>query len=539
MMSPFMILLPGHNTWNCPTMALTSSYLSLVLASTCVVFFWFLESSSCHQQITYKQPNFIVILADDMGWGDLGANMAPERSHTPNLDRLASEGLRLVDFHAAASTCSPSRASLLTGRLGIRNGVTHNFAATSVGGLPINETTLAETLRQYGYITGLIGKWHLGHHGSFHPNHRGFDYYFGIPYSNDMGCTDCPGYNHPPCPPCPQHATAPHRPPGGCDTKLALPLMENSAILEQPVNLSRLPERYSEQALTFIREAKSRGRPFFLYVALAHMHVPLSSAHIGPEHDPYRASLREMDRLVGRIWANADGDTLIWFSGDNGPWAEKCHLAGSVGPFLGRWQSGQGGSAAKQTTWEGGHRVPGVVHWPHHIPPNSTSSALLSLLDVFPTLVSLARGTLPAARRFDGMDVSEILRGGSLVTQRIMYHPNSGAGGRIGDIEAVRLGHYKAFYTTGGALACDGSTGLPQHHYPPLLFDLHADPEEGVPVSRGSEEYKRLLPLISQAMADLYESVRTDNISRADYSQDPSAAPCCRPDLAACRCGPH
>ncbi|XP_008939679.1 PREDICTED: arylsulfatase G [Merops nubicus] len=204
----------------------------------------------------YGQPNFIVVLADDVGWGDLGANWA-ETKETPHLDELAAEGTRFVDFHAAASTCSPSRASLLTGRLGARNGVTHNFAVTSVGGLPLNETTLAEVLREAGYSTGAIGKWHLGHHGHHHPSFRGFDYYLGIPYSHDMGCTDTPGYNLPPCPPCPRHGPA-ARPAArkDCYTEVALPLFENVTIIQQPVNLSSLAERYVEAATRFIRGAR-------------------------------------------------------------------------------------------------------------------------------------------------------------------------------------------------------------------------------------------------------------------------------------------
>ncbi|XP_073420928.1 arylsulfatase G isoform X2 [Dendrobates tinctorius] len=490
-------------------MATTTLLPSYVMAAFCIGFIWFLESSACQQQSNDKKPNFIIILADDMGWGDLGANLAAGQSHTPNLDKLALEGLRLTDFHSAASTCSPSRASLLTGRLGLRNGVTHNFATTSVGGLPINETTLAEALKPCGYMTGLVGKWHLGHHGSFHPNRRGFDYYYGIPYSNDMGCTDSPGYDLPACEPCPQRAGSPHRPDGGCSTKLALPLMENAAILEQPLNLSSLSTRYSYQAVTFLMNARRAGRPFFLYVALAHMHVPLSPARVSPDRGPYEESLREMDQLVGNIRACSDGNTLVWFTG---------------------------GSSAKQTTWEGGHRVPALVYWPGHIPPNRTSSALLSTLDIFPTLVTLAQGALPANRRFDGKDVSEILLGATQDTQRILYHPNSGAAGRIGDIEAIRLGNYKAFYTTGGALACDGSIGPSRLHDPPLLFNLNRDPQEMTPVPQGSKEYEELLPLISQAMAALHDDVRTDNVSTADYFQDPSVAPCCNPALAACRC---
>ncbi|XP_014402743.1 PREDICTED: arylsulfatase G isoform X3 [Myotis brandtii] len=329
------------------------------------------------------KPNFVIILADDMGWGDLGANWA-ETKDTANLDQMAAEGMRFVDFHAAASTCSPSRAALLTGRLGLRNGVTHNFAVTSVGGLPLNETTLAEVLKQAGYVTGMIGKWHLGHHSSYHPNFRGFDYYFGIPYSHDMGCTDSPGYNLPPCPACPRGEGPSRSPDRDCYTDVALPLYENLRIVEQPVNLSGLAHRYAEKATQFIQRASASGRPFLLYVGLAHMHVPLTRTQLSADPQgraPYAAGLREMDGLVGQIKDGADrtakGNTFLWFTGDNGPWAQKCELAGSVGPFTGSWQVPRGGSPAKQTTWEGGHRVPALAYWPGRVPGNVTSAALL------------------------------------------------------------------------------------------------------------------------------------------------------------------
>uniref|UniRef100_A0A9L0RVM9 Arylsulfatase G n=1 Tax=Equus caballus TaxID=9796 RepID=A0A9L0RVM9_HORSE len=443
-----------------------------------------------------QKPNFVIILADDMGWGDLGANWA-ETKDTVNLDKMAAEGMRFVDFHAAASTCSPSRASLLTGRLGLRHGVTHNFAVTSVGGLPLNETTLAEVLKQAGYVTAMIGKWHLGHHGSYHPNFRGFDYYFGIPYSHDMGCTDTPGYNLPPCPACP---------PGD-------------------------------------RSSSASGRPFLLYVGLAHMHVPLSRTQLSADprsQRPYGAGLREMDSLVGQIKDKVDRiakeNTFLWFTGDNGPWAQKCELAGSVGPFTGSWQSHQGGSPAKQTTWEGGHRVPALAYWPGRIPVNVTSTALLSVLDIFPTVVALAGASLPQGRHFDGLDASKVLFGGSQTGHRVLFHPNSGAAGEYGELQTVRLEHYKAFYITGGAKACDGSTGPEQHHEPPLIFNLENDVAEGVPLERGSAEYQRVLPKVREVLADVLRDIADDNISRADYTQDPSVIPCCNPYQVACRC---
>ncbi|XP_062827231.1 arylsulfatase G isoform X2 [Anolis carolinensis] len=328
----------------------------------------------------YKKPNFIIIFADDIGWGDLGANWAL-RNDTPNLDKMASEGMRFVDFHSAASTCSPSRASLLTGRLGLRNGVTHNFAVTSVGGLPLNETTLAEVLKEAGYRTGIIGKWHLGHNGPYHPSLRGFDYYFGIPYSHDMGCTDTPGYNLPACPACLWNSTRGSKQKKDCYPEIALPLFENREIVEQPVNLTSLAARYAEKAIQFIDHASQSGQPFFLYLALAHMHVPLFLPEQLSYQDPYGANLRQMDALVGQINDKVDStakeSTLIWFTGDNGPWSEKCEYAGSVGPYTGMWQRKRDGSSAKQTTWEGGHRVPTLAYWLGKIPANVTSPVLL------------------------------------------------------------------------------------------------------------------------------------------------------------------
>ncbi|KYO30949.1 arylsulfatase G isoform A [Alligator mississippiensis] len=492
----------------------------------------------------YEKPNFVIILADDIGWGDLGANWA-ETEDTPHLDKLASEGMRLVDFHSAASTCSPSRASLLTGRLGTRNGVTHNFAVTSVGGLPLNETTLAEVLQDAGYLTAVIGKWHLGHNGLYHPNFRGFDYYFGIPYSHDMGCTDTPGYNLPPCPACPWHSASTSSSGKDCYTEVALPLFENISIVQQPVNLTSLAAEYAEKATRFIRCARKSERPFFLYLALAHMHVPLVIAQppsCSSVREVYRASLREMDAFVGRLKEEIDSsqeeNTLLWFTGDNGPWAQKCELAGSVGPFIGTWQRQRGGSSAKQTTWEGGHRVPALAYWPGKIPANVTSAALLSTLDIFPTVVSLANAALPPHRRFDGLDVSDVLFGQSHNGHKTLFHPNSGAAGKDGEIKALRLAQYKAFYTTGGAKACDGSIGLEEHHDPPLMFNLERDAQEQEPLDTKSSEYQAVFPAVNRAFADILQDIATDNVSTADYSRNPAATPCCNPQHVVCRCQP-
>ncbi|KAL0983899.1 hypothetical protein UPYG_G00134520 [Umbra pygmaea] len=500
-----------------------------------------------------RRPNFIIILADDIGWGDLGGNQQ-RISHTPHLDLMAQQGKRLTDFHSPASTCSPSRAALLTGRHGLRNGVTHNFAVGSVGGLPLSETTLAELLHQNGYYTAMIGKWHLGHNGPYSPTNRGFDYYLGIPYSNDMGCTDLPGYDLPSCPPCdpgPQIRhnrlkRADHR---SCYSKVALPLIENTTIVEQPLDLWRLTQQYTSTALDVLAKARKRRQPFLLYMALAHMHVPLSpSSHVPVSDTPnpseggvYAASLREMDRLVGAIKNASDAsdkdNTLIWFTGDNGPWEQKCQYAGSVGPFLGTWQTSRGGGSAKRTTWEGGHRVPTVVYWPGRVPANSTSSALLSGLDIFPTLLSMA-GVRPLPdRRYDGIDATDVLLHGKETGHEFLFHPNSGAAGRFGDLQTVRLGQHKAFYITGGAEACDGSTGKQELHDPPLIFDLSREEDEETPLDPNTAEYRKVEEKARMGREALLYDIATDqSISTANYAIDQSAGPCCNPTHRCCRC---
>ncbi|TKS90005.1 Arylsulfatase G [Collichthys lucidus] len=504
-----------------------------------------------------KKPNFIVILADDIGWGDLDFNQ-PDRkaNNTPYLNLMAEQGLRLTDFHSPASTCSPSRAAILTGRYGLRNGVTHNFAVGSVAGLPLSEVTLPQLLQKAGYYTAMIGKWHLGHNGPYSPTNRGFDYYFGIPYSNDMGCTDIPGYNLPQCPPCdssgPQVIRLKRGVHGECYSKVGLPLIENSSIVEQPLDLWTLTEQYKSAATRIIRNARERGQPYLLYIALAHMHVPLApplppdtsaTASRPDDGKVYAASLREMDDLVGVVKSTSDDtdkdNTLIWFTGDNGPWEQKCQYAGSVGPFKGKWQTSRGGGSAKRTTWEGGHRVPTVAYWPGRISANTTSSALLSGMDIFPTLLSLAGVTPPSDRRYDGIDATNIFLHGERSGHEVLFHPNSGAAGTFGDLETVRTGKHKAFYITGGAEPCGGATGRQQLHNPPLIFDLERDQTEETPLEVQTPEYQAVQEKIARWREELLWDIATDkSVSTADYTTDKSAAPCCDPRHAVCRCHP-
>ncbi|XP_020567772.1 arylsulfatase G isoform X1 [Oryzias latipes] len=501
--------------------------------------------TASHEVKPAKRPNFIIILADDMGWGDLDANQ-PERksNNTPNLNLMAAQGLKMTDFHSPASTCSPSRAAILTGRYGLRNGVTHNFAVESVAGLPLSEVTFPQLLQKEGYYTAMIGKWHLGHNGPYRPTKRGFDYYLGIPYSNDMGCTDKPGYNLPKCPPC--ESTGSHLMRslhGGCYSKLALPLIENISIVEQPLDLWSLTDQYKSAALQIIHNASARGQPYLLYMALAHMHVPLAPPPPAgaASEGVYTSSLKEMDSLVGTIRSASDdtdkNNTLIWFTGDNGPWEQKCQYAGSVGSFTGKWQTNKGGGSAKQTTWEGGHRVPAVAYWPGRIPENTSSSALLSGMDIFPTLLSLAGINPPADRRYDGMDATNVLLHQEHMGHEFLFHPNSGAAGQFGDLQTVRAGKYKAFYITGGAEACGGTTGRPQLHDPPLIFDLERDTAEETPLQVQTPEYLAVAQRIARRREELLWDIATDkSVSTADYRKEESAAPCCDRRQAVCRC---
>ncbi|NXA48588.1 ARSG Arylsulfatase, partial [Nothocercus julius] len=458
------------------------------------------------------RPNFIVILADDLGWGDLGANW-PSTKETPHLDELAEQGTSSV---LARPAPAPTRSALSW--RAAAPGVRSSWALTVDKGLSCRLPSADNKAKRIPTATTFhgfsAGKWHLGHHGRYHPNFRGFEYYFGIPYSNDMGCTDTPGCNLPPCPACARLAAAPSHVRRACYTEVALPLLENLTIVQQPVQPRSLAALYAESARRFVQRAR---RPFFLYVALAHMHVPLAAPCAGA----YGAALRDMDALVGSLKRAADGagagKTLLWFAGDNGPWAQKCELAGDVGPFVGAWQRPRGGSSAKQTTWEGGHRVPALAYWPGRIPANRSSAA-------------------GAAARGAGQTLRCGLRGDLCFLLQLLLHPNSGAAGRDGEIEALRLAQYKVFYTTGGAQACDGSVGPEEHHEPPLIFDLNHDMQEQEPLDVASREYQALLPAVRRAYAEALQDIATDNVSVADYSQDPAAIPCCSTRHVGCRC---
>ena len=361
------------------------------LAVACIV----LAAGCCSLRAdeTTPPPNFVILFADDLGYGDLGCYGHPT-IRTPRLDHMAAEGMRLMQFYSAAPVCTPSRAALLTGRLAIRSGLCSDkrrvLFPASKGGLPADEVTLAEALRERGYATACVGKWHLGHLPRFLPTRNGFDHYFGLPYSNDMHgepVTESGGLSQP------------------------LPLFRDEAVIESEPDQKLLTERYTGEAIRFIRDctAATPRRPFFLYLPYTMPHVPLAASEKFAGRSPrglYGDAVETIDWSVGQILgtlrdAKIADNTLVIFTSDNGPWLLRRLNGGSAGLL----RDGKG------STWEGGMREPCIAWWPGKVPGGTTSQAIGSTLDLFPTIVKLAGGKLPTDRELDGFDLSQVLLG--------------------------------------------------------------------------------------------------------------------------------
>jgi arylsulfatase A len=330
-----------------------------------------------------QKPNIVLIFIDDMGYGDIGP-FGSTKNRTPNLDKMAKEGMKLTSFYAAP-VCSVSRAQVLTGCYGARISVPGVFFPGEKNGLNKDEHTVAELLKDQGYATMCIGKWHLGDQPEFLPTRHGFEHYFGLPYSNDML----------------------KKAKGGAQPVVPLLRDEKIAELLTEEQQSGLTERYTGEAVKFITE--NQKKPFFLYFPHTAIHTPIQP---GAKFRGKSANgqvgdwVEEVDWSVGRVRETLtklglDKNTLVIFTSDNGPWLTKGKDSGEAGPLRG----------GKGSTWEGGVREPTLAAWPGKIAPGSTSDAVAGTIDFLPTFVKLAGGSVPTDRKIDGKDIAPLLLG--------------------------------------------------------------------------------------------------------------------------------
>ncbi len=406
------------------------------------------------------QPNFVIIFADDMGYGDLGCYGHPS-IQTPHLDAMATRGMKFTQFYVASSVCTPSRAGLLTGRLPIRSGLSRVLIPSSTGGLPADEITLAEALKEVGYATACIGKWHLGWQKQYLPGSHGFDRYFGIPYSNDMSPAIQPGnpvFNDAP----------PH------------PLIRDFTVTnpDHEPDQRLLTKQYTDESLEFIRENAGK-RPFFLYLAHTMPHVPLfASAEFEgrSRRGLYGDTIEEIDWSAGQIFTElerqgVEDNTLVVFTSDNGPWLAKKLDGGSAGPFF----------EGKVSTWEGGYRVPAIFTWPGKIKSGVTTAAFGTTMDLFTTLIKLGAGSVPMARPIDGQDLAPVLLDNKPGREPEMYYYFGT------DLWAVRRGPWKIhFKTTNPSTVQVWGAWEVEEHDPALLFNLENDFGEQHNVARAN-----------------------------------------------------
>ena len=414
-----------------------------------------------------NKPNFIIIFADDLGYGDLGCYGHPS-IRTPNLDRMAREGVRFTDFYVAAEVCTPSRAALLTGRYPIRSGMAHNqfrvLRRESMGYLPDSEIIIASLLKKQGYATGAVGKWHLGNwmnNPAGHPMKHGFDYYFGLPHSNDMNRV--------------QGAPKGEDNLEDPDPKWwQPPLFEGEKLIEQPTDQTQLTRRYAEKSVAFIKQHKEE--PFFLYFASTFPHTPIFASEKFKGKSPrgrYGDVVEELDWAVGQILdtlraEGLDRNTYVFFTSDNGPWL----IRGLAGGSAGLLRDGKG------STWEGGMRVPGIAWCPSKIAEGKICHEMATSMDLLPTIAKLAGTEAPKDRVIDGVDITQLLTN----PERIAPHPDANLAPlhdvfcyyRGTQLYAARLGSWKAHFITQAAYG----EPKPTPHDTPLLFNVEADPGE-------------------------------------------------------------
>lgn len=454
------------------------------LMLTSFVFAW--AAASALAQEPQRLPNIVIIFIDDMGYADIGPFGATDYA-TPNLDRMAAEGRRFTDFYVAQAVCSASRASLMTGCYNVRIGILGALGPLAQHGISTSEVTLAEICKQKGYATACFGKWHLGHHPKFLPPQHGFDEYFGLPYSNDMG---------------PRRGET--QPADPAQRRPFVPLIENSTIVNPRVtgrDQNQLTRQYTEHAVSFIDRHKDR--PFLLYVPHTMVHVPL---HVSAEfagktgRGLFADAVAEIDWSVGEIFGalrrhGLDKNTLVIFTTDNGPWLNYGEHAGSARPL----REGKG------TMFDGGCRVPTVMWWPEKVPAGSVCRTPAMTIDILPTVAGLIGAKLPE-HKIDGKDIWPLIEGRPDATSpQEAYYFYWGE-----ELQAVRMGKWKLHFpheyrTLNGRPG--GKDGRPVNYDPArielALFDLEKDAGE-------TTDVKDQHPDVVAAMMKLADRMRED-----------------------------
>jgi arylsulfatase A-like enzyme len=355
--------------------------LVAALAVLCLLFGC--QTKPVNEAVAARPPNVVIIFCDDLAYADIGP--FGSKTLTPNLNRMAREGMRFTDFYVGQPVCSASRAALMTGCYPNRVGIQGALGPRSKIALHPNEITLAQIFKGRGYATAIFGKWHLGDAPQFLPTHRGFDEYFGLPYSNDMWPNHpTNGKNYPP-----------------------LPLIENEKVVQTMPDQRQLTTWYTEHAVSFIE--RNRDHPFFLYLAHNMPHVPLhvSDKFAGKSgRGLYADVVMELDWSVGQVLdtlqkQGLDEQTLVIFTSDNGPWLLYGDHAGVALPLR----------EGKMTTFDGGVREPCLMRWPGKIPAGKTCHEMAWSMDLLPTLAKLAGTNAPSDRLIDGRDIWNLMSG--------------------------------------------------------------------------------------------------------------------------------
>ena len=403
-------------------------------------------------------PNIVIIFCDDLGYGDLGCFGATDIK-TPNIDSIAIQGIKFTEFYSASPICSPSRAGLMTGRLPQRMGINGVFFPESFTGLPVEEVTMADVLKKHGYSTGIVGKWHLGHMCQYLPLQRGFDEYFGIPYSNDME---------------------------------SAVYMEGNEVVDFHPDQRYITKTYTEKAVDFINRHKES--PFFLYLAHSMPHVPIyaSENFLGTsDRGLYGDVIQEIDWSVGEIMNALEKhglkeNTLLVFTSDNGPWLVMKEHGGSAG-FL---------REGKFYSFEGGMRVPAVAMWPSTIEKGRVYDDMALMLDWFPTISAIVGEQLPAGKAFDGENILPVLEGtASRIGNKYLYFENN-------NLQCYRHGDWKIKKAFGGREAARWTRQVPAH--PLLLVNLKEDPGEQFNLA---EKYPEKLQQMLTEMDSMYHAM--------------------------------